>query len=316
MKTTLKKFTMLMLSLAIVMGVVAVFGGDVLAKTTTLKQSDLTATVGTEFSLTIPIEDKSGIRKGYITTEIIEKGQPPQKDDILTEYGLRMEGGKKGSDPAIVNEVVNVTVTGTPTKAGELSFYVYGLDGLGNKTYYPIKITISEPEKPITPTELTPTTTTLKESFSIIFNPAGGRWEDGSTDPIVIDCKQGDVITILAAPRKAGANFLYWEGSRYYPGEEYVVEGDHTFTARYDDLPEVDTYLLFEAVNGTPATQPTLTTISTMPAETIPAPSPSQSASVQNLPKTGEKAAGMSLSVMSALTGLGLFIAMRKKIGK
>lgn len=313
MKTTLKQFTMLMLSLAIVMGVVAVFGGDVFAKTTTLKQSDLTATVGTEFSLTIPIEDKSGIRKGYITTEIKEKGQPSQDDSILTEYGLSMEGGKKGSDPAIVNEVVNVTVTGTPTKAGELSFYVYGLDGLGNKTYYPIKITISEPEKPITPTEPTPT---LKESFSIIFNPAGGRWEDGSTDPIIIDCKQGDVITILAAPRKAGAKFLYWEGSRYYPGEEYVVEGDHTFTARYDDLPEVDTYLLFEAVNGTPATQPTQTTISTMPADTIPAPSPSQPLAPQNLPKTGEKAAAMSWSVMSALTGLGLFIAVRKKFGK
>lgn len=26
---------------------------------------------------------------------------------------------------------------------------------------------------------------------------------------------------------------MYWQGSEYYPGDEYVVDGDHTLTAVY-----------------------------------------------------------------------------------
>ena len=32
-------------------------------------------------------------------------------------------------------------------------------------------------------------------------------------------------------PTLAGHTFQYWQGSEYYPGDDYVVEGDHTLKA-------------------------------------------------------------------------------------
>jgi hypothetical protein len=66
----------------------------------------------------------------------------------------------------------------------------------------------------------------------IIFDPAGGKWSDGTTDPKIITADVGDEITILEAPFREGYEFQYWEGSRHQPGERYLVpSGGHTFTA-------------------------------------------------------------------------------------
>ena len=35
----------------------------------------------------------------------------------------------------------------------------------------------------------------------------------------------------LPKPTKSGYTFDYWEGSKYYAGDAYTVNGDHTFTA-------------------------------------------------------------------------------------
>lgn len=45
--------------------------------------------------------------------------------------------------------------------------------------------------------------------------------------------KKGALITLLEAPYKQGHTFLYWDESRYQPGDTYKVESDHTFTAVY-----------------------------------------------------------------------------------
>ena len=40
----------------------------------------------------------------------------------------------------------------------------------------------------------------------------------------------GTVIT-LPAPTRDGYIFDYWQGSKYYAGDKYTVNGDHTFKA-------------------------------------------------------------------------------------
>ena len=54
---------------------------------------------------------------------------------------------------------------------------------------------------------------------------------DGQTGKIVVDANEGDVIKILKAPTRKGYKFKYWKGSKYYPGDSYTVEEDHTLTA-------------------------------------------------------------------------------------
>ena len=68
------------------------------------------------------------------------------------------------------------------------------------------------------------------ETSSITYDLNGGSY-NGSTDNIVEKHKTGDVITVHEAPVREGYTFSYWKGSEYHPGETYVVNGDHTFTA-------------------------------------------------------------------------------------
>lgn len=51
--------------------------------------------------------------------------------------------------------------------------------------------------------------------------------------PKTITVEKGALITLLEAPYKQGHTFLYWDESRYQPGDTYKVESDHTFTAVY-----------------------------------------------------------------------------------
>ena len=68
--------------------------------------------------------------------------------------------------------------------------------------------------------------------YSLTFDPNGGTWADGTTDPKIISpVHKGDVVKTLEAPTKEGFTFDHWEGSTYDAGADYVVDGDHTFTA-------------------------------------------------------------------------------------
>lgn len=57
---------------------------------------------------------------------------------------------------------------------------------------------------------------------------------NGSTDALLMTAKVGDTIRIPDAPTRAGHTFKCWRGSEYHPGDEYVVTGDHTFTAVWE----------------------------------------------------------------------------------
>lgn len=51
--------------------------------------------------------------------------------------------------------------------------------------------------------------------------------------PKTITVEKGALITLLEAPYKQGHTFLYWDESRYRPGNTYKAEDNHTFTAVY-----------------------------------------------------------------------------------
>ena len=47
-------------------------------------------------------------------------------------------------------------------------------------------------------------------------------------------------ITIPQAPERSGYKFTYWQGSQYYPNDNYKVTGEHTFVAQWqrNDIPK------------------------------------------------------------------------------
>jgi len=73
---------------------------------------------------------------------------------------------------------------------------------------------------------------TLKE-VTITYKLNGGSYRGSSSD-ITASYKPGARIKIHDAPERDGYNFLYWKGSKHYPGQEYQVADDHTFTAVWE----------------------------------------------------------------------------------
>ena len=82
----------------------------------------------------------------------------------------------------------------------------------------------------------TPGITPTVEKFMITVNPSGGNW-NGSTAAKTYEIEKGQYLTLPAAPTKDGYTFLYWKGSKYQPGDKYLVEGNHTFTAVWQKKP-------------------------------------------------------------------------------
>lgn len=70
---------------------------------------------------------------------------------------------------------------------------------------------------------------------TITFKLGGGTY-NGSKKDIVIKAEEGDVITVPAAPKRKGYKFLYWKGSKYYPGDKYTVKANHTMTAQWEKV--------------------------------------------------------------------------------
>lgn len=71
--------------------------------------------------------------------------------------------------------------------------------------------------------------------YTITVDPNGGNW-NGDTAKRMQDFAKGDVFTLPEAPERDGYKFLYWKGSEYQPGDTYVVQGDHTFTAEWKKI--------------------------------------------------------------------------------
>ena len=67
----------------------------------------------------------------------------------------------------------------------------------------------------------------------IRFDLNGGTL-DGQTGVIERMYAAGTVIAIPGPPVREGYTFRYWQGSEYYPGDQYTVRENHTLTAVWD----------------------------------------------------------------------------------
>ncbi len=73
-----------------------------------------------------------------------------------------------------------------------------------------------------------------RETYNVTLDLGEGTL-DGYTGLYTFSGKYGDKIT-LGAPTRAGYRFLYWEGSRYYAGDEYTITENHTLTAVWEKI--------------------------------------------------------------------------------
>ena len=71
-----------------------------------------------------------------------------------------------------------------------------------------------------------------KIRYTITYKLNGGEYK-GSSDDINEVYDAGTEIKIHSEPVRAGYTFLYWKGSEYRAGDEYLVTEDHTFTAQW-----------------------------------------------------------------------------------
>ena len=77
---------------------------------------------------------------------------------------------------------------------------------------------------------------TIKNNMrTITYNANGGKFSDDSNLKIE-KYKEGEKIIVIDAPTRPGYKFLYWKGSKHYPGNEYTVVEDHTFTAQWEEI--------------------------------------------------------------------------------
>lgn len=74
---------------------------------------------------------------------------------------------------------------------------------------------------------------TEKEMFTITFDANEGAIKGEKT--LTIEAKKGETIIIPEVDTREGYVLDYWEGSVYHPGDAYIVEGDHTFTAKWKE---------------------------------------------------------------------------------
>lgn len=74
---------------------------------------------------------------------------------------------------------------------------------------------------------------------TISYDLAGGTL-NGQTGIVKVTAKIGDTIKLAEAPTKEGYTFTFWKGSEYKAGASYLVVGDHTFTAQWEEVKKED----------------------------------------------------------------------------
>lgn len=73
----------------------------------------------------------------------------------------------------------------------------------------------------------------------ITYDANGGKFTDDESIKQELH-KENDTITILEAPMREGYQFLYWKGSKYNPGDSYIVKDNHAFVAQWNKIPELE----------------------------------------------------------------------------
>lgn len=153
----------------------------------------------------------------------------------------------------------------------------------------------------------------IAKTFTLSFDLNGGAL-DGKSGKIEVQADYGSTIKLPAAPTRDGYKFLCWKGSQYDASAEYVVQGDHTFTAEWEEVkPEEKPET--EINTPAPAEAPVNDTKDTPSPKQEETPTPIPTATPANAkPKTGDSVSGFEWLGKSVLV-LGLavtaFVAVR-----
>lgn len=164
-------------------------------------------------------------------------------------------------------------------------------------------------------TEATSSETTPDKQEVIITYDLNGGILDGQTAPIQEVHQVGDIISIRQAPTRPGYTFSHWEGSRYYPGDQYEVVGDHTFQAIWDPIAAGhDDFGGFYRPSGDEklAGNPTVRIVQLKTDQTPVADKQKQA---NQLPRTGEESsvATSAAAFMFLIAGVLLILRRRKR---
>ena len=153
----------------------------------------------------------------------------------ITTYQIKVNSGSSDKNSSVSGE--NITIKADSAESGK----VFDKWVVKNGT-----IKLSDENAPETtftmPAEDVEVTATYKDlpvkqeplpKHTITFDLGGGTLA-GRTGVIEIEAEEGSTIIVPAAPTREGFTFRYWKGSVYYPGDLYVVSGDHTLTAVWE----------------------------------------------------------------------------------
>lgn len=216
------------------------------------------------------------IRSIYGNIEIEATGVP----EGVSSYSVSVqkEGhGTASATPTSASAGTEITLSATPDSGWILKEWqvVSGKINISNNKFTmpnsDVVVKAVFVERPLDPTD--------PEEATVTFDPAGGKWEDGTTAPKTITANVGDEITILEAPAREGYEFRHWEDSAYQPGNKYrVPSGGHTFKA------------VWEKTSSTKPTDPD-----------------------QTLPKTGENMGIYLLPSLLLFVASGLLLVLLKK---
>ena len=72
----------------------------------------------------------------------------------------------------------------------------------------------------------------------LTFDPAGGRWNDGTVAVKKFESVLETSFDIIDAPTREGYTFVCWKGSEYQPGDKHLADSDHVFTAEWKKTAE------------------------------------------------------------------------------
>ena len=159
--------------------------------------------------------------------------------------------------------------------------------------------------------------TTRVEMVYLSFDLNGGIL-NGSTNPIVVEVEKGSEFTIIPAPTHPdGHKFLYWEGSIYYPGDSFIAEEDHLFTAKWEILSASESTTDGSNEEMIETTSEMKTEVQTpSEAESIETKSSEVENNDDSITKTGSSIVLTLIALLSIALAVSAIIILRKKLSE
>lgn len=184
-------------------------------------------------------EDGTGISYPDQSTFVSYNGEKDDKLDLYAQWRLEdytidydLAGGTltKPNPATYTYETEDFTLQ-NPVREGYIFLGWTGSNG-------------NEPEKEVTIGKGSSGNQTYQANWkpeikTITFDPAGGSWSDGETDPISMEAEYDSEITLPDMPVREYYTFQWWQSSNernYNPGHIYKVTEDQTFKADWDPI--------------------------------------------------------------------------------